>query len=198
MLSGRPPFTGSTYIGLLAKHLTEPPPRPTLFCPGMPASVEALLLRSLEKDRHQRFGSMSELLAALPAITGGTAALAAAGAMVGPGALLWQAGGPGAAPMGLAAAVPPTLRPGQTQAATSAPLMTPPPGAVVPPPPAPMRPCRPPSRSPPRRRRSPPRRGGGAGSCSAARSGPRCSPPASSGPCTSTARAGSSRGATPA
>jgi eukaryotic-like serine/threonine-protein kinase len=71
MFCGRPPFTGPTYIALLTQHLTEQPPRPSTICPGIAPELEAFLLRALEKDRMRRFGSMSEMAAALAAFAGG-------------------------------------------------------------------------------------------------------------------------------
>ena len=70
MFCGRPPFNGPTYIALLTQHLMEQPPRPSVVCPGIAPEIEALLLKSLEKDRNRRFESMAEMAAALSPITG--------------------------------------------------------------------------------------------------------------------------------
>ncbi|HJQ24452.1 MAG TPA: protein kinase [Blastocatellia bacterium] len=53
MLAGTPPFVASTPTGVVAKHLTEPPP-PLPVQLGVPASVEAVIARALAKDRNQR------------------------------------------------------------------------------------------------------------------------------------------------
>ena len=67
MLTGRLPFDGDT-ASLLAQHITQPPPAPRSIAPELPAALEALLLRALEKDPSKRPGSMSEMAAALAAI----------------------------------------------------------------------------------------------------------------------------------
>ena len=53
MLAGTPPFLASTPTGVVAKHLMEPPP-PLPFELRVPAPVEAVIGRSLAKDRNLR------------------------------------------------------------------------------------------------------------------------------------------------
>src|SRR5256714_15022401 len=53
MLAGTPPFIASTPTGVVAKHLTEPPP-PLPFQLNVPAAVEAVIARALAKDRNPR------------------------------------------------------------------------------------------------------------------------------------------------
>ncbi|HEY9230902.1 MAG TPA: serine/threonine-protein kinase, partial [Blastocatellia bacterium] len=53
MLAGTPPFIASTPTGVVAKHLTEPPP-PLPFQLNVPAAVEAVIARALAKDRNLR------------------------------------------------------------------------------------------------------------------------------------------------
>jgi eukaryotic-like serine/threonine-protein kinase len=53
MLAGTPPFVASTPTGVVAKHLMEPPP-PFAYQLGVPAAVEAVIGRSLAKDRNMR------------------------------------------------------------------------------------------------------------------------------------------------
>ena len=65
MLTGRPPFQGKNYFQLLWKHGNEVPPRPTSFCPELPAQIEDVLMRSLEKSPEDRFSSMHEFEEAL-------------------------------------------------------------------------------------------------------------------------------------
>ncbi len=65
LLCGKPPFDkGSPYLTMLA-HMEDPPPRPRDVRPALPASMEAFLLRGLEKDRSVRFVSAEEMLEAL-------------------------------------------------------------------------------------------------------------------------------------
>jgi eukaryotic-like serine/threonine-protein kinase len=53
MLVGAPPFVASTPTGVVAKHLTDPPP-PLPVELNVPASVEAVMARALAKDRGLR------------------------------------------------------------------------------------------------------------------------------------------------
>src|SRR5208283_2872260 len=67
MLSGRPPFLGKDYLEVIFLHMKEPPKRLRDARPGLdvPAEVEAVLLKCLEKDPLARFQSMDELLEAI-------------------------------------------------------------------------------------------------------------------------------------
>jgi len=65
MLTGHRPFVSDSWIDLLEKHYSEPPPRPRSLAPDLPQSVEDAILRSLEKDANRRFSSCSELAVAL-------------------------------------------------------------------------------------------------------------------------------------
>jgi eukaryotic-like serine/threonine-protein kinase len=67
MLTGRPPFLGKDYLEVIFLHMKEPPKRLRDARPGLdvPAEVEAVVLKSLEKDPIARFQSMDELLEAI-------------------------------------------------------------------------------------------------------------------------------------
>ncbi len=65
MLTGRRPFESESWIDLLEKHYSEPPPKPRAIVPDLPQSVEDAVLRSLEKDPNRRFSTCSELAVAL-------------------------------------------------------------------------------------------------------------------------------------
>jgi eukaryotic-like serine/threonine-protein kinase len=65
LLLGRPPFAAETQLGTAMKHLQEAPPPPRSIKAGVPRAVEAVLLRSLEKDPTDRFASASDMRAAL-------------------------------------------------------------------------------------------------------------------------------------
>ena len=65
MLTGGRPFESNSWIDLLEKHYSEPPPRPRASTPDLPQSVEDAILRSLEKDPNRRFSTCSELAVAL-------------------------------------------------------------------------------------------------------------------------------------
>ncbi|HLL04371.1 MAG TPA: TonB family protein [Myxococcaceae bacterium] len=67
MLQGRPPFVARDHLELIFSHCKEPPPpfnslRPYL---PVPAEIEAVVMRCLEKDPARRFQSMDELLEAM-------------------------------------------------------------------------------------------------------------------------------------
>jgi hypothetical protein len=67
MLTGRPPFLGKDYLEVIFLHMKEPPKRLRDARPGLdvPAEVEAVLLKCLEKDPLARYQSMEELLEAI-------------------------------------------------------------------------------------------------------------------------------------
>ena len=53
---------------ILKKHVDEPPRPLRAIDPGIPAEVEAMVLRALAKQPDERFGSMDELEAAISAL----------------------------------------------------------------------------------------------------------------------------------
>jgi hypothetical protein len=65
LLTGRRPFESDSWIDLLEKHYSEPPPKPRSVVLDLPQSVEDAILRSLEKDPNRRFSTCSELAVAL-------------------------------------------------------------------------------------------------------------------------------------
>ena len=65
MLSGRPPFTGSTPQQVLAAHVTEAPDSVAKRRPAIPAAIEAVVMRCLAKRPADRFQTAAELHAAL-------------------------------------------------------------------------------------------------------------------------------------
>lgn len=68
MLTGRVPFAHADQDKVLLAHLTEPPPKPSSRVSVISDEVDALVLRMLAKQPHQRFSSMEELREALGAI----------------------------------------------------------------------------------------------------------------------------------
>lgn len=71
MLTGQPPFTAETPMGVLMKHVSEPTRRPSSLVPHVPKALEALILWSLEKKRDKRPSSARELRNALRAFLTG-------------------------------------------------------------------------------------------------------------------------------
>src|SRR5439155_5349472 len=67
MLSGRPPFTGTSAEGVLLRHLTVEAPRITDLAPSVPKPVAAALARAQAKAPADRFGNMAAFVAALTA-----------------------------------------------------------------------------------------------------------------------------------
>ena len=63
VLTGRLPFTGQTPIAVALAHKTETPPLPRSLQHAIPAWLERVVLRCLEKDPARRFASASELVA---------------------------------------------------------------------------------------------------------------------------------------
>jgi TolB-like protein/predicted Ser/Thr protein kinase len=75
MLSGRPPFAATTAQAMLAAHVTEAPEPVTKHRTAVPAALNELILRCLEKkpaDRWQRADEVIPQVAALLTPTGGT------------------------------------------------------------------------------------------------------------------------------
>src|SRR3954447_20531808 len=67
LLTGRLPFDGEAAISSALKHANELPVPPGQLRPGIPPSLEAVVLRALEKDPARRFQSAEEFIAALEA-----------------------------------------------------------------------------------------------------------------------------------
>jgi len=65
LLAGRAPFIGKTAVGVISKHLTEPPPPLRQVAATVPAGLAEIVDRTLRKDPAGRYQSMTELSAAL-------------------------------------------------------------------------------------------------------------------------------------
>lgn len=61
LLTGRPPFTGDTPMGLLLQHVNDPIPSPRSLNPSIPEGVEAAVLRATAKQKEDRFASAKDL-----------------------------------------------------------------------------------------------------------------------------------------
>jgi serine/threonine protein kinase len=57
-LTGRPPYREATYAQTINRLLAEDPPRPTAFAPGLPADLEAVCLKCLERDAARRYSAL--------------------------------------------------------------------------------------------------------------------------------------------
>jgi serine/threonine-protein kinase len=65
MLTGAPPFTGSTPQTVLAKHLRAPAPEVRDVCPHLGARTSRVIARGLAKDPAHRFASAGKFVQAL-------------------------------------------------------------------------------------------------------------------------------------
>ncbi len=64
MVTGEMPFPAKTVYEVLVKHATAIPDAPHTKRPDVPAAVEAIVMRCLEKDPAKRFATAEEMLAA--------------------------------------------------------------------------------------------------------------------------------------
>jgi serine/threonine protein kinase len=69
MLTGTTPFHANTSAAVLTKQLREPPRPPRELRADIPADVEAVILRALQKDPAQRQPDMGEIVRALREIS---------------------------------------------------------------------------------------------------------------------------------
>ncbi len=65
LVTGRKPFLADTPLAVLIKHARDPLPPPASFVPGLPPSVEGVLVNALAKNPDDRFGDMDEMMLAL-------------------------------------------------------------------------------------------------------------------------------------
>jgi hypothetical protein len=65
MLAGHPPFDGANMPEIARQHLNSPPPSLADVRTDLPAGLEKVVMRCLEKLPEDRFASMDELLGAL-------------------------------------------------------------------------------------------------------------------------------------
>ena len=65
MISGRPPYEGSSPITVMNKHLTEPLPDIHTFNSAIPEVLVDILEKALAKDKEMRFATARDLQAAL-------------------------------------------------------------------------------------------------------------------------------------
>jgi serine/threonine protein kinase/WD40 repeat protein len=64
-LTGRPPFKGATLLDTLNDVVNRPPPPPRQLRPDVPADLEAICLRCLQKEPARRYASAADLAADL-------------------------------------------------------------------------------------------------------------------------------------
>ena len=76
LLAGRPPFTGDANDEIIQKVLKEEPPRLRTLRADVPAELEAIVVKSLEKDPARRYASAREFAEDLDRFLAGNATAA--------------------------------------------------------------------------------------------------------------------------
>jgi hypothetical protein len=118
MLIGQVPFDDPSTPALLVKHLTETPPRPSIRRPelSVPASLEAVAMRCLEKDPARRYQTAAEFSNALQSAAASVSDSAHQAAMAAATVLMSSTGATpppvaasGTAPTVMAASAAPTV-----------------------------------------------------------------------------------------
>ncbi|MFQ6327881.1 protein kinase domain-containing protein [Nocardia sp. CWNU-33] len=72
-LTGSTPFPVASMSVLIRSHLSEPPPRPSVQRPGIPASMDAVIARGMAKDPADRYPTAADLARAARAALGSPA-----------------------------------------------------------------------------------------------------------------------------
>ncbi|MDT0344826.1 Stk1 family PASTA domain-containing Ser/Thr kinase [Streptomyces litchfieldiae] len=67
LLTARPPFTGDSPVSVAYQHVSEEPPPPSVHAPGIAPDIDAIVLKSLAKERDYRYQSAGEMLADIEA-----------------------------------------------------------------------------------------------------------------------------------
>jgi tetratricopeptide (TPR) repeat protein len=69
MVTGRPPYQAETPMAIVIKHIQAPLPPPYKYNPDIPEALERVILKSLAKDREDRYAAMGDFVAALQSAT---------------------------------------------------------------------------------------------------------------------------------
>lgn len=69
VFSGKLPFSADTVMGVVLKHIQEPPPRARSLNRAIPADLDVLIARCLDKDPAKRFQQVGEILKGLTAVS---------------------------------------------------------------------------------------------------------------------------------
>jgi len=67
IFTGKLPFRGETPMAVVVAHIQQAPPRPRSVNPKLPAELEAVILKGLQKDPARRWQTTDEILEALSA-----------------------------------------------------------------------------------------------------------------------------------
>ena len=74
LLTGRPPFVGDSPVSVAYQHVRETAPRPSTFASDVPAALDAVVERALQKDRANRYSTAQEFMADLQRVLDPSAA----------------------------------------------------------------------------------------------------------------------------
>jgi len=61
LLTRKVPFDAESAIGIVLKHVTEEPPKPSSLYPGVNAKLEAICLKALQKKKEERYQSARQM-----------------------------------------------------------------------------------------------------------------------------------------
>lgn len=78
LLTGQPPFKGDTAVAVAYQHVSEIPPVPSSITNDVPDSIDRVVLKSLAKDKDQRYTSAQAMLSDLERAARGALVLAPA------------------------------------------------------------------------------------------------------------------------
>lgn len=73
MVAGRRPFEGETAISVAMQHIEAEPVRPSAFNQSIPRSLEAVILKAMQKNQADRYQSATEMLIDLKKVYVGSA-----------------------------------------------------------------------------------------------------------------------------
>ena len=71
LLTGRPPFTGDSPVAVAYQHVRENPPVPSAIASDVPEALDRVVLKSLAKDREDRYQTADEFRADLETVLHG-------------------------------------------------------------------------------------------------------------------------------
>ena len=97
MLTGTVPFKGDSAVTVALKHVREMPPEPAQLVPGMPYTLNQIVLKAMAKDPADRYQSAAEFARDLRAAKSGGQVAAAAFDLDGERTRVMSAGAAGAA-----------------------------------------------------------------------------------------------------
>jgi serine/threonine-protein kinase len=69
IFTGRLPFDGATALEVVVAHVQKTPAPPRTINPAIPAELDAVILRCLEKSPERRYPRVEDLLAKLSALS---------------------------------------------------------------------------------------------------------------------------------